>query len=196
LNKLNFIVIVVSIIGVTLGTFTQIGVHAQGTINQSMNASSMEGKDMTITEGPRGVSSQEASALEASRLPLCGSQDVGCVKVDTSCILENRVSCDPIVEKLFDIFPYVVKNNHLSLNNSPFPASELGRNETFFTGFNASEEYDIREGWTPGSTDLFHGFKNYSSDCRGEIRAGETKLCTIENSLFFEPLGPRPFGSE
>jgi hypothetical protein len=38
--------------------------------------------------------------------------------------------------------------------------------------------------------------KIYSSDCRGETRAGETKWCTIENSLFFEPLGPRPSGFE
>jgi hypothetical protein len=192
MDKLNFIVIMVSIIGVTLGTFTQIGVYAQGTINQSMNASSIEGEDMTITEGLGGVSSQES--VGESRPPVCGSQDVGCVKVDTSCILENRVSCDPIIEKLFNIVPYVVKDNHF-LFFDRFPASELDRNVTFFTGFNASEEYDIREGLTQ-VTDLFHGFKNYSSDCRGEIKAGETKLCTIENSLYFEPLGPRPFENE
>lgn len=189
MDKLNFIVIMVSIIGVILGTFTQIGVYAQGTINQSMNASSIEGEDTTITEGPGGVSSQET--LEAAEAPpICGSQDVGCVRVDTSCILEDRVSCDPIVEKLFNIFPFEVRNNQFELNNSPFPASELGRNVTFFTGFNASVEYDIRE--ETQDFKLFHGFKNYSSDCRGVIKAGETKLCTIENSLYFEPLGPRP----
>ena len=72
-----------------------------------------------------------------------------------------------------------------------FPASEHGRNITIFTGLNASQEYDIREGRAFGADpDLFHGFKNYSSDCKGEIKGGETESCTIENSLYFEPLGP------
>jgi hypothetical protein len=95
-----------------------------------MNASSIKGKGMTITGGFAGVSSQESMAEEERSH--CGSQIVGCVKVEISCTIENKVSFEPIIEKLFNIFPYYLENIHLMLIKPEFPASELGRNITIF----------------------------------------------------------------
>jgi hypothetical protein len=111
----------------------------------------------------------------------------GCVQVVTKCTIAShpqKISCDPLVSRLFSSIPYVFLKNTLSEASAPIISSDRGRMVEIGVPSNGSIPYEIKNLLNEPIIDrLFHVYPSYGSDCNSELEAGQTKTCTIDLTL-------------
>jgi hypothetical protein len=198
--------VVVLIIGsllcaASVNVYSVMDLIAQGANNQSLNATGAAAQNMTtedsVTPDLSNFTSETGTITAQSGTVSSCPVDLACVKVSSYCNIlsplssttKMSVSCNPIINELFRIFPYLYRNNEL-IHFGPddgIEASSSGKMITFPVIANTSVMYVIRQDLSFSNRspigDLFHIFQS-GSGCTGEIKAGETKNCWIFSDLY------------
>ena len=203
MSNSNITIVVFAIVGLLMfvaliGIDNNIKVNAQGANNQSFNLTSPAEENMTVEEDivTPSLSNFTSESGTIPSLDAC-RELTSCVKVVSRCNIspppdsanasKKFISCDQIVDNLFRIFPFLYKNNQLVLvgpTNGIVPAPSPGRTITYGTEENTSSSYEIEQLPATGEiNDMFHIFQS-GYGCKGEIKAGETKVCNINTIVY------------
>jgi hypothetical protein len=203
-ENLNGVLIACAIIGliafVVVITTTHIDIKGQGPTNQTANTtqtikSGNATEEYGFIEEPLANLTSEAGTIEGIEAPeagaIVGPSDTGRVNVISTCKIgysSNSPDCQHLQDNLFRVVPSYYLNNHEIEMESNITPSTIGRMVTFKLLGQESLQYLIQQKEPiEGLASLFNINKEYSLGCKGFIKAGESKDCTIKTTLTIRP---------